>query len=636
MKDKVVIVKERSKNDEEIKKVEKYLPIFEKHAGFLGKQIVIDVPHGEAIEPTNDGKLHIHIYSSPIALDFQEKSLLKVFGFNLEKEKSLLKMLWVYYPPVNRIQENLVPGSLDREEENIFSPEGDLIVKILPKNIYILFDFFDFEWEGREIVLDQILEEAIPRALMNGEKDFLSARKTIRAYQKNLIRFYRRRLLKNNDEAREEYAQFCLLKFKKMLSEAETAIDKKRAEHEGLSQELAETYLKVDVLRGQIEDLEHAEKYSLEKYAKEFDLILRTEHIRGLKIQKTDSGAQIVAVYTDRIFWENQWHNKKDIGDFEILIFIYPGRIISQHVDFLHSNQAPTWIEINQGSFGQYEHKEVKSSGYPCFGNDENMGGLNIEVNKLYIDGDFLSIIQWTLALLQMDSRGVEMRQGKVPSCEIPSYELPFSPAQEPSSKHVCPSNEESIATQKESASACELSSGPFYSSDEEKNQNRQAYAELVQNLKEKKLKQLLEKILAETKKTSGEKRIEFAEIRSSLKNAIWMRNNLEKKISRRYFEAREEFLDLLKNKEIAEVKVFPGLLQILMKKESEDGSFHLLRIWFHPLSDIIWTRSFSDALVKNISLGGEEEKEFHEFIFRQMTEGKLAKAAILLRDFIF
>lgn len=587
----VVISEERSKNLEEIEKVKPFLPIFEKHARFLGIPISIDVPHGQIISSINDEKFHVHIFSN--SAGDVKRELSSIFGFKLPnegiekvQERILGTQEWI---TKLRGDDVALAFSISEEGENLFSPEGDVIIKIHPRNIYILFDFFHQEWKGQDLVLDQILEEAILRALLKDSQDYLWDQRLARTYQQNLVRYYSRQFRRNKDKVQEGFVQFCVFATKKKLSEVQSSLDEEREKHEKATQDLADAYLQLEILQDQLEEFECLASYSLEKYAQEFDSILRMEHVRGVRVKETEEGEKSIVVYTDRIFQQPEDGNQYDIGEIEI--WITPGK---QFSCFYESNPwiTPPGIQFKQGVYrGTHKHHEVDQP-HVCFGNrSSGKHGFNPEVNKLYQDGDYFAIIHWSLFLLEMDIR------------------LP------PERKT-------------DSVSAiCSPSSEPFYSSKEDEKKERTAYAELVKHFNEERTKKYLENAFDRVKGKLKTKGTKFSEIRTSLKNTLYLRDNLEKRVLALSLRGNEEFEKLLQEKDIAEIRIFEDLLQVLVRTKTGKNISALARIWIYPLSGKIWIRGFSPALV------GED---LYKILLESMAKGELSKTIFLLRDFLF
>lgn len=551
----VIFSEERSKNAEELDKVRQFLPIFKEHAEYLNMPISIDVLRGEPLDPIDDNNFHIHVFSSPVKVWVGDRMISKIFGFPLPYLAAL---------------------GVGSGGEDFSSPEDEVIAKICHKNIYILLDFFHESWNGQDLVLDQILEEAIPRAL-----DLEIAKE----YQSSLVKACRGRMKNNMASTKENFSHLCLTAISSKLEEVRAVADTLREQHEEVTQKLAKVLFDFEVVRDELQELESSEARNLEEYGEEFDLILKTKNILGLRVKKDDNEPKLISVFTDRLFLKTEIKEScYDIGNFEISIHL--GKI----VDSNRYNSPVDWCTIKQGSYsGPHLHREMNVPTV-CFGTDSQFG-YNVEVNKLYHDGDFLSIIQWAMVLLEMDSRG--------PSASTGSGLIYIPPAL-------------------------------FYASIEDMEQERQNYAQAVSYAREKLFKDQLQKKMKETLKVLKFEADKFSQIRLSLKNILWIKDFLEKKSAVRYDQAQKEFTNLCQEKGIIEVGVIGEALRIFTHYESSLVSF-----WINPATGQIWARSSNPDLEKNITLLNRgEEASFYKVLLPLISQGKLAKAAILLREF--
>ena len=481
-------------NDKEKKKISFILPMLEKYARFWEIPILIDAPHGTILAPVDDGKLHIHFFCRPSEPNdggsqyANMHTLNDVFGFS--PPKADIKFVRNYLGNYTHPEGNDVAAAFvaSKSGNAVISPEGDVICKVLPGNIYITFDIFHRNWDGRGLVFEQILDEAIPPALEGKGLEKIFAR---------VARHQRRKFLHHKDGVRKKFIEFCAPLLLEKLEEIRQLLKEQRDAHEKLWQELSKLNFDIETLVGYAADLDLRSPVREERYGRDFDMILRMPKIKGLRVD-----SEFLRIYTNRIV---RVFNGQECGFGEKIIRI-PYKMDINNFRLYQGHYAPIYFEDGdiKGEYYPPHFGGSAGSTMPCLGSD-----LSSEVIKLYQDGDMPQIIQWCVIFLE--------EENSAPG--LPSY---------PSYLETGP--EKPIET------------APFYASEEERNEEREKYIRAMQTFMERNSRDSTAKNIIGLTNLKAERQEKFADIRDSLKSAASLREYLERQALLRNVLLSEKF----------------------------------------------------------------------------------------------
>lgn len=591
----VWFIANRCKDQKELDKLEPWLGFLQDFARFWDIDIEVDVPHGEIQPPLSGSRLYLHFFSvpSPVVPGWEKefKYLNHVFGWPLQ-EKSNHRYNWseVY---TDETSVALVWEKGDGRIHSIISPEEDVVALVTPNNIYILFDIVHQNEYVRqaslELILKQILEEAIPEALKDRKSLFSYPRqeRDLRRVTQNI----RQGFLERQDQARDQFVRFCIQPLFSRLAETRKALNNSRQEHEGCYQELSRLNLEARFLARQLESLKKKKGASPRNYAWEFDMLLKMRQIKGVRVEPDR-----MMVYTKRILLRGEYN----VGEF-IINIVFRSRGV-QEIDGLKRDRI--FFTMVKDS-GEYLHPHAfDSSGsdfyshrVPCFGND-----LNHEIDKLCVEGELFRIIQWCILFLEEDSETSIARWTEIQAVSHADETV------------ALPAKEE-----------------PFYASRQNLEEERQKYASAAQTLKEVVLTQNLEIELRKFEGKAASKWENFIEARTKLRKHQEARELLEQEINANSARFKKEFDDLARM--VLAIDVNPNVCQVVFSGPNRT----LARLWLRPKQVGIWVRGWNLDLPQ-VNEYGEvllPEKMGRE-IGDLLIQREMAQAALALRVFLF
>jgi hypothetical protein len=279
------------------------------------KKIVVTNPKGTRAPINKKDTLYIHLYSTPGGVSYK---LEKAFSTVLSPEQR--------YAFTN--SENGTP---------IIDEDGMIVGETIGSNLYILFQLHHTD----DIEMVAVLLRNIIRAFIkiNEDPDFAKEQRI----KVNTI---------NLEITKLSYIKECSKRIAKMKTVIETNIRETQQRVKEVSRDLTHLLRSLENLTLQqihprgIEEIE-------QKFALEFEELLRTEHVKGVKIIDN-----LIQIFTDTIF-VNYRGQDYELGDFRISIPTTGGRIA------IHNLRNKELIGT-----GDLHHPHVTGSdGKPCFGN---------------------------------------------------------------------------------------------------------------------------------------------------------------------------------------------------------------------------------------------------------------------------
>lgn len=515
---KVKIVRTRCPDKRETRKLKKVLPILREYARLWNVSIAVDVPHYREQAMIKGSHLCIHFDSRPPTcyprwFRTVPNRLSSVFGHEL--------------PETVR---DVLMRSRDPQSIVVVSPEGDAIAEVLPRNIYILFDLTHRRFDQQGVILEQILDEAIPIALLGNQ----TSEKT-KTIQSLVAKRHRRRFIGNLSKTREEFVEFWMRPVMERFDDVIKTMHFLRKEHEEAYQKLARAHHERELLIQQLTALNN-QSVSAENIAREFEMILKMKEIRAVRL----SGPYIT-VFTHKIF-----NGDCDLGEYLIQI---PYGELKEHrqIRFMKGKDR-----------GTHSHVHAQPLGGTCFGQE-----LNWEMDKLCQEGDFFRIIQLCIIFLEEET---------TPPFIDGTRGIPFR-------RFPLPSGEESI----DPLAGETVNQYPDYTSPEDRALEKQKFVEVVSNFRSVSIRNtlyhrvtLLGDEIARVEKT-------FREKRNKLQCYLELKDLMEKKFLPQIRWLQDVFNNL--TFQVIEIKVRGHYCQFLFL----DADHDLVRLYLDQVKKMIW-----------------------------------------------
>lgn len=252
----------------------------------LGRDVVIDVPHGRPLKPISDGRFYIHFWSGP-----DQKCDVKA---------SAPERIWGI--PVSCRDSNFKPTGLGVAiVDDGGWPVAELIVVDAGENLYIHHDLCHEGTENELKIWRRLLEEVVAELRLSPEAKALRAKKLAE---------------ERKQRSRTNYTAECGKRFNRTLNATKQAIKDGHANIERLQVELVRTVRETSGAERKLEQLEACRGVEMEKFEREFDRLLSVPAVREVQAE-----GGLIKVFTDTLYATDPRSGKRhEIGAFRIEI----------------------------------------------------------------------------------------------------------------------------------------------------------------------------------------------------------------------------------------------------------------------------------------------------------------------------
>lgn len=377
----------------ESSKLKPFLDIADYFGRKWGRQVVLNVPHGQVQSfETNDEAtiVYVHFFSfppAPTVLTQTKNHAPQLFFLSLPKKVKASDAA------ANEEDMSLLLNTkfMGKTGSNfVRSPEGFPVAQIVKNHIYILFDLSHKPWEGAEPVFWEILERAAAFMEIGGDSivslaSVLGAQEKMRAKifgdkNKILYRFGAVARLLLEEQERKLY--------KDWEGEWKKLID--------LEKELAGLSTRLQMLNDLMANPETEEKFSREYLKKEFESIHSFKNFWRMEVRDNNE----LHIFTRPIEHVSSSGERRLLSQYKIVI--RPGPTSGRN-----GNKFSAITMQEYGWIGPYYHPEEsmkatvnRTAAMPCFGIQ-----YAESIEKLLMDHEYLFLIEGLLHYLDSDNR---------------------------------------------------------------------------------------------------------------------------------------------------------------------------------------------------------------------------------------
>jgi len=568
-------------------KLERFVPLFGMFAETWDVDVVLHAPHGKPTEPiTRSETLHIFFFGCPGARDADTTVgyTKRVYGFPLPFGKLQLSDYGHRIRHGNDVGARILRRS-GLNAKVIDSPEGQAIAKVLPKNLWILFDAAHERWDGDEVVVENILDEALPYLIPL--RNTAEARARTRRIGKRL----RRELENRASEFLIPFTTVALQSVVKTYHECRKECETLEKRQRQLGRAIAQNATEIETLNAILADPKRVLP-SDEELRREFESIMRQESARGLTVEDntfTLTTTLLIGERPDR-------GTSYPLTEYEIRVSpLLIGKDANKVKGITISERDGAWR-------GPWKHP-VSADNYPyCF------GGFANGIWKCFADRKIPELFSLLLTFLKYDTREFSQRS------EAEQSRGPYRPPPE-----------------------------PFWASDEERSAAREAYVALAKRSRTQVDRQYILEELAKERAKSVELLRDFLSVREGLRilrakrDAIadWPRNNetLEKQMAL-----------LLEDRRVVGFDIGSGWIQVRFAPANggENAEAKLdrpMRILMRPLEGSFeaWPSASGEARREASPEKNDPMAplvEFYHYLFRLSSRGLLGSAVKLYYEF--